>query len=154
MTSALDITPIMAKLVTIAKTSGMFPGGVKRFEPRGQPPSGLSLSLISGPLSATTTSGLNTASLRWQVDGMIYLPINVDPPENIDVVLMNAAAGYLESLCGQFTLGGLVRHIDIYGSEGDRLSATPGYLEHDQKLYRVNRLVIPLIINSKWSTVA
>lgn len=151
MTSTLDTKPIMSALVTIAQKSGMFPGGVKKFEPRGQPPSGLSVSLISGVLAATTTSGMNSASLRWQVDGMVYLPINVDPPENIDVLLMNAAAGYLEALCGQFTLGGLVRHIDIFGSDGDKLAATPGYLEHDKKMYRVNRLVIPLIINSKWT---
>jgi hypothetical protein len=129
----------------------MFPGGVQKYEPRGQPPNGVSLSLISGSLAATTSSGLNTASLRWQVDGMVYLPFHLDPPENIDAILMNAAGGYCEALCAQFTLGGLVRMIDVFGSEGERLSATAGYLEQDKKLYRVNRLIIPLIINSKWT---
>lgn len=139
----------MSALVTIAQKSGMF-AKVNEWEPRGQPANGVTLSLIAGPFSAIQSSGLNNASLRWQVDGQIYLPMTKDPPKDIDSILMTAASGYCQALCGQFTLGGLVRCIDVFGSDGEGLSATPGYLDHNDKLYRVVQLMIPLLINQKW----
>lgn len=145
-----DYEAILKKLQSIAEASGLF-GGVKRYEPRGQPANGLQLSLIAGPMTAIQSSGLNNASLRWQIDGMIYLPMHLDPPENIDVMLTQAGAGYMKELAGQFTLGGLVRCIDLFGSDGERMTATPGYLDRDGKIYRVERLMIPLLINQKWT---
>lgn len=148
----LDADAILGRLASIAAATGLFVGGgVKRYEPRGQPANGLTVSLISGPKRPIRSSGLNSASLRWQVDGMIYLPMKVDPPDDIDVRLTMAAAGYLQALCAQFTLGGLVRCIDVFGSDGEELNATPGYIEENGKTYRVERLMIPLLINQKWT---
>lgn len=147
---AFDPKPIMSALVTIAKKSGLF-ANVNEFEPRGQPANGLTLALISGPLTPASSSGLNGLSLRWQIDGQIYLPMHIEPPKDIDFKLMNAAGLYLEDLCGQFTLGGLVRCVDVLGSDGERLSATPGYIDHNDKLYRVAQLMIPLVLNQKWT---
>ena len=146
----LDPDAVIGKLASIAKATGLF-AGVKRYEPRGQPPNGLNLSLIAGQMGPIRSSGLNNASLRWEIDGMIYLPLKVDPPDNIDVLLTTAAAGYLQALCAQFTLGGMVRCIDVFGSDGEGLQATPGYLEANDKTYRVERLMIPLLINQKWT---
>ena len=153
-TLTLNPDAVLGKLASIGQATGLFiGGGVKRYEPRGQPPNGLTLSLISGPMRPIRSSGLNNASLRWQIDGMIYLPMKVDPPDDIDVRLTKAAAGYLQALCAQFTLGGLVRCIDVFGSDGEELNATPGYLEANDKTYRVERLMIPLLINQKWELV-
>lgn len=148
-TVSLDTKPIMSALTSIALKTGLF-GKVNEYEPRGQPPNGLTLALITGPLTPVTTSGLNNASLRWQIDGQIYQPLNIAPEKDIDFRLTKAAAGYLEALCANFTLGGLVRCIDVFGSDGDGLSATPGYLETAGKTFRVSQLLIPLIINQRW----
>ena len=151
-TVTLNAEAILGKLASIGKSTGLFPGGgVKRYEPRGQPANGLTLSLISGPKRPIRSSGLNNVSLRWQIDGMIYLPMKITPPDDIDVRLTEASAGYLQALCAQFTLGGLVRCIDVLGSDGEELNATPGYLEANEKTYRVERLMIPLLINQKWT---
>lgn len=147
---SLDTKAILAKLASIGKAAGLFVK-VSKFEPRGQPGNGVTLSLISGPMRPIASSGLNNASLRWQIDGRVYLPMNYEPQEDADSLLTAAAAKYLEALCGQFTLGGLVRCVDVFGSDGEPLSATPGYIEHNDKLYRVITLEIPLLINQQWT---
>lgn len=147
---SLDTRAIMEALSTIGKKSGLFVR-VSKFEPRGQPGNRVTLSLISGPMQPITSSGLNNASLRWQIDGRVYLPMNYEPQEDADIVLTAAAAKFLEDLCGQFTLGGLVRCVDVFGSDGAPLSATPGYMEQNDKMFRVITLVIPLLINQQWT---
>lgn len=149
MSTPLDPNAVLAKLYDIGLASGLFVNTL-RYEPRGTPANGLTLSLISGPKTPIKSSGLNSVSLRWQIDGQIYLPMHMDPPENLDVLLTKASAGYLERLCAQFTLGGLVRCVDVFGSDGAQLEATPGYLEMGDKKYRVERLMIPLLINDRW----
>ena len=144
-----DPTAIMSKLVTIAQASGRF-FKVNEFEPRGQPSNGLTLSLISGPKVPIQSSGLTKASIRWQIDGRVYSPMRPEP-KDVDAKLTAAAAGYMEALCGQYTLGGLVRCIDVFGSDGEGLNSTPGYLEQDSKLYRVEQIMIPLLINEAWT---
>lgn len=149
MSTPLDPNAVLAKLYDIGKASGLFVNTL-RYEPRGTPANGLTLSLIAGQIEPIQSSGLASVSLRWQIDGQIYLPMHADPPENLDVLLTLAAGGYLQALCAQHTLGGLVRCIDVFGSDGPRLSATPGYLEMNDKMYRVARLMIPLLINDRW----
>ena len=147
---SLDTKAILTKLAGIGKQTGLFVK-VDKFEPRGQPGNGVTLFLISGPMRAITSSGLNNASLRWQIDGRLYTPMNSEPAAELDAVLTGAAAKYLEALCAQFTLGGLVRCIDVFGSDGEPLSATPGYLEQNDKVFRVVTLEIPLLINQQWT---
>lgn len=146
---SLEPKPIMSALTSVALKTGLF-RRVNKFEARGQPPNGLTLELIAGPVTPAPSSGLNRVTLRWQVDGRIYVPMNMDPPEDIDFHLTRAAAGYMEALCGAFTLGGLVRCIDVFGAEGAEMSCTPGYIEHNDKFYRMAQLVIPLLINDRW----
>lgn len=150
---SLDTKAILAKLATIGKQSGLFVK-VDKQEPRGQPPNGVTLWLLSGPMRPITSSGMNNVSLRWQIDGRVYLPLNYQPAEDIDPVITAAAAKYLEALCGQFTLGGLVRCIDVFGSDGEPLSATPAYVEQNDKIYRAVTLEIPLLINQQWTLQA
>jgi hypothetical protein len=147
---SLNPGPIMSKLVSIGLESGRF-GQVNGFEPNGQPPNGVTMSLISGPLTPIQSGGMTGVCLRWQIDGQVYLPLNYKPTKDIDPKITGAAAGYLEDLCGQFTLGGLVRCVDVFGSDGEALSATPGYLAHGDKTYRVMQLMIPLLINERWT---
>ena len=147
---SLDPGPIMKKLSSIALKTGKFTN-VRNYEPRGNPANGLTLALLSGPKVPIKSSGLSKVSLRWQIDGQIYLPLHMDPPENIDEKLTAAAAHYLELLCGQFTLGGLVRCVDVFGMDGEGLTSTPGYLENNSKTYRVEQLMIPLLINETWT---
>lgn len=139
--------PIMDRLLSIGASSGLFQN-VAGYEPRGAPANGLTLTLFSGPLTPVLSSGLASASLRWQIDGDIYLPVHKNPPQDIDTTLMGAAGRYMELLCSQFTLGGLVRCIDILGADGERLAAVLGWKTYDQsKDYRVATLMIPLILN-------
>jgi hypothetical protein len=147
---SLDPGPIMSKLVSIAQQSGRF-AAVAGYEPRGQPSNGVTLALISGPLTPIQSGGMTGVCLRWQIDGQVFLPLHMEPAKELDPRITKAAAGYLEDLCGQFTLGGLVRCIDVFGSDGEALSATPGYIDHNDKKYRVMQLMIPLLINERWT---
>jgi hypothetical protein len=147
---SLDPGPILKRLSSIAMATGKF-ASTNRYEPRGQPANGCTLVLLSGPMTPIKSSGMNRVSLRWQIDGQIYLPLHKGPPEQIDELISDAAADYLERLCAQFTLGGLVRCVDVHGMDGAQLAATPGYIEHSGKHYRCCQLMIPLLINETWT---
>jgi hypothetical protein len=56
--------------------------------------------------------------------------------------------------CGDFTLGGLVRNVDIFGANGQSLDVRAGYLAQDGALQRVMTIWLPCIVNDLWEEVA
>jgi hypothetical protein len=47
-----------------------------------------------------------------------------------------------------------VRNVDLLGAYGAGLSALAGYLNVDNKMFRVVDLTLPLIVNNVWEQVA
>jgi hypothetical protein len=56
--------------------------------------------------------------------------------------------------CGDFTLGGLVKDVDIFGMYGQSLDVRAGYLQQDGALYRVLTISLPVVVNDLWNEVA
>ena len=144
----MDEVAIMSKLTSLGQATGVF-AAVEGHEPNSAPAlqGALTLGLWAGPLTTIREGGLNSSSMRWEIQGRIYISAWGEPQDDIDPAIVSAAASFLAALAGAFTLGGLVRCIDMYGMSGDRLVAIPGYVEQDKKVYRAMDLMIPLLIN-------
>jgi hypothetical protein len=133
-----------------ALSSGQFES-VNGHEPKSAPGNGLTAAVWSqdvGPVprgsGLAITSGLVTFFLR------IYQPMLMQPQDAIDPAVLGAVDALFTAYSGDFTLGGLVKNIDLLGSSGTSLRAQAGYLNQDNKLFRVMTITIPLIVNDLW----
>ena len=148
------VKSVLDKLRSIGQETGIF-AGVDGHEPKSAPvlgQGGIHLALFSGIVTPSgEQSGLNSASIRWQIEGRVYRNAMSEPADDIDPETLGAASTYLTALMGQFTLGGLIRCVDIYGMAGDPLKATPGYIEQDKVVYRAIELEIPLLLNDVYN---
>jgi hypothetical protein len=144
---ATDFTAIFNALETYALGLGIF-GAVNGHEPKSPPAFGDALVLMfsAGELRPILRSGLNSVSYRLEILGRIYRLDKIGS-DAVEPEILGATTALFTSLAGGFTLGGLIRHVDIYGSDGAQLSAVPGYLEQGDDKFRTVDLVIPLIIN-------
>jgi hypothetical protein len=151
----MDARGIFNALISHAQGTGVFTN-VNGHEPKSAPSLAdqVNLALFGGPIVPVQSSGLNSVSVRWQIDGRVFMNAFSEPADDIDPEIAIATATYFAALVGDFTLGGLVRHIDVFGSDGEPMEATPGYMEQDKKVFRVMDLRIPLIINDLWEEVA
>ena len=128
---------------------------VGKHEPKNAPGNGLSCAIWAGPLRAVAAaSGLASVSARMELMIRVYNPMLQKPEDDVDPTVLDAVDALFAAYAGDFELGGLVRDVDLLGQHGTPLSAVPGYLNQDSKLFRVIDVTLPLIINDLWNEVA
>jgi hypothetical protein len=151
---SLDITTILNTVQDHALTSGYF-DTVNGHEPKSAPGNGLSAAVWVEQIGpARGGSGLNSTSARLALFVRLYTPMVQQPEDAIDPNLMTALDALMAAYSGDFTLGGLVREVDLQGIHGDPLSARAGYLTTSGAEYRVMTITLPLIVNDLWEQVA
>lgn len=150
----IDAKAIMNALLSHGMECGVF-SKVNGHEPKSAPSLAdqVNLALFTNTIRAAS-SGLASVSVRWEVSGRIFMNAFKEPADDLDPAIVSATSVYFSALTGDFSLGGLVRHIDIFGSDGEPLEATPGYMEQDNKVFRVMDLRIPIILNDVWDEVS
>jgi hypothetical protein len=151
---SIDSKGIFEAMQSMGQETGLF-NTVLTHEPKSPPvlDGRPTLALFAGMVTPIQSSGLNSVCLRWQVNGRVYMNGFSEPADAIDPEVVSATSLYIAALAGGFTLGGLIRCIDFYGSDGEPLKAESGYLEMDKKIYRCMELEIPLLINDVWELV-
>jgi hypothetical protein len=77
-----------------------------------------------------------------------------EPQDDIDLNLALATHAVMSAITGDFTLGGLVRTVDLLGMTSEQLGGEAGYLNQDQKLYRVMVITVPCLVNDLWTQEA
>lgn len=137
---------------TIAKL-GAFEG-ITFHEPKSSPQSNTASLWVDRLVPIAAASGLDTVSGVLVLNCRIYNRFNAEPQDAIDPEVVEAASAVINAFVGGFTIGGLTRNVDIFGSNGFSLTAVAGYIHQDQSLYRVMTVQIPLIINDLWTEVA
>lgn len=146
----MDAKAILDALASAGQRTGLF-DSVLTHEPKSAPQlSAPVLALFAGVITPVQSSGLNSASIRWQVNGRVYMNGFAEPADQIDPEVVTATSLYVASLAGAYSLGGLIRCIDFFGMDGEPLKAESGYLEMDKRIYRCMELEIPLLINDVW----
>lgn len=148
---ALDVTAILSGLTSHAKSLGLFEQ-VNTHEPKNAPGSGLRLAIwCDGIAPAEGRSGLDATSIVLTFNARIMTNMVQEPQDLIDPALLHAVDVLMTTYTGDFDLFGTVAEVDLLGQFGDGLSATAGYINYDQKLYRCMTLVIPLVVNDLWN---
>lgn len=145
------VRSLFAQLTSHAATLGLF-DRLATHEPKNAPGNGLTLVFwVQEIKPVPAASGLNATTIRLEIHGRIYSNMLQEPQDAIDPNLVAAAATLITEYSGNFTLGGLVMEVDLLGAYGEGLGATAGYLNQDNRIYRVMELVLPLIVDSAFS---
>lgn len=150
---ALNIGGLLAALSSDAKTLGVY-RKVTRHEPKNAPGLGVNLSFWMDRIRPARSSGLNSTSALVVVNARAQSPMLAEPQDDIDPNLTHAADLLIARYVAGFTLGGLVRKVDVRGQEGVLLEGRFGYVEQDRKQYRTFILTVPMIVNDCWPETA
>ena len=149
---SLGTKAILAAVQSHASRTGLVER-VLGHEPKSAPGNGISVAVWVQNLRPAT-SGLTSTSVRLELSVRVYTNMLAKPEDAIDANLLEVVDALMGAYSGDFTLGGLVKNVDLLGAEGEPLSADAGYLEQDSKLYRVMVISLPLIVNDLWSQSA
>lgn len=151
--SDMPLVPIMAKVTSVVQALGVFE--TVNGEINHVPGAGLRAAVWPGRITSPPgSSGLAATSVVLPVMVRIYGRVRAFPVDEIDEEMLDAVDKLCAAYIGQFTLGGLVRGIDIRGRFGQPLTVEPGYLDVQEGVCRVQTLQLPLIINDMWNEVA
>nr|ALS91094.1 MetaGeneMark_Unknown Function [uncultured bacterium] len=143
----LQYQPIVDALVSAAQETGQFET-VNGHEPKNAPGNGVTGAVwFRNVAPAARQSGLDSTTLLLVCTFRCYFSMTAESPDYIDPVLLTAADALLAAYSGEFTLGGLIREVDLLGMNGVPLSAKSGYLDVAGKLFRIIDVTVPMTIN-------
>lgn len=150
----VDTAALVSGVVSHAAASGHFEK-VNGHEPKNAPGKGVTAAVWVQRLTPIALqSGLATTSALLVINLRIYTNMIQEPQDAIDPRVVAAADALMTAYSGNFTLGGLVADVDLLGRHGTALAAEAGYLNQDNKIFRVMTLTIPLVLNNVWEQVA
>lgn len=151
---SLDVRTILDAVESHALQSGYFQA-VNGHEPKVAPQNGLTCAVWVEQIGpARGTSGLSSTSTRLGLFVRLYSPMLSEPEDAIDPDMMTALDALMGAYSGDFTLGDLIRMVDLLGAYGDPLGARAGYLTTSGAEYRVMTITLPLIVNDLWEQAA
>lgn len=101
-----------------------------------------------GPVPAGSGLTATTGIVRFKI--RIYMSLVQQPSDQVDPHVVDATDALLSAFSGNFSLGNLVRNVDLLGSTGQGLSGQAGYINIGGNLLRVMDITLPLIINDVW----
>lgn len=152
MSGRLLFRPITDALVSHAEATAEFDAGVTGHEPLAAPDDGLAgavwVQTVAPPRGASSlaaTSALLTYNFR------LYTPLPEGVPDALDERLIDAADALFAAYSGAFTLGGLVRQVDLLGAYGPPLSGQAAYQSFSSRNYRVFTISLGLVVDDVWS---
>ncbi|MEV0115876.1 hypothetical protein AB0H77_21945 [Streptomyces sp. NPDC050844] len=151
---ALDIVGITDAAVSHAMACGHFEA-VNGHEPKSAPTAGgLTAAVWTDRVSPVRSSGLDSLSVLLVLNVRIYTAAQQMPADAIDPAMLAAVDVLCAAYVGDFTLGGLVRQVDVLGAHGQPLDVRAGYLQQDGVPFRVMTISLPCIVNDLWEEVA
>lgn len=150
---SISTEAILQALSSETKQLGIY-DRVLRHEPKNPPGDGLTCSIYMTSLAPVMASGLNRTAALMIVGVRAQLPMLTEPQDDVDLRVTRAVDKTIESYCGAFTLGGLIRAVDIKGMAGTPIRVDYGYLDQGGTLYRFGEITTPLIVNDAWSHTA
>lgn len=150
----LNSTGIIDAVVSAAAGTGRF-DVVNAHEPKDAPGSGLTAAVwVQRIAPAVGDSGLAATSALLTLNLRIYTSmraVGTEAEDMIDPAVADATDAVVTLFNAGFTLGGLVRDIDLLGEFGTPLSAQAGYITIGGAMYRCMTITIPCVVNDVWS---
>ncbi|MFJ7269426.1 hypothetical protein ACIQV3_22740 [Streptomyces sp. NPDC099050] len=149
----LNITGILDGVVSHAMASGQFEQ-VNGHEPANAPAHGLTAAVWTDTVQAVRSSGLSSTTALLVFNVRVYTSSQAEPADAIDPNMLAAIDDLCAAYIGDFTLGGLVRQIDVLGAHGQPLLVRAGYIQQSGAILRVMTITLPVIVNDLWEQVA
>jgi hypothetical protein len=146
---ALNIAGLLDAVVSHAMASGHYER-VNQHEPENAPSHGLTCSVWADRITALRSSGLDSVT-ALVVFNVRTQSLMFDPPDAIDPTMVAAVDTLCAAYASDFTLGDLVRAVDLLGAHGQPLDVRAGYLQQDGTKYRVMDIALPCIVNDLWT---
>lgn len=150
---AVDIDGILNAIVSHALSIGWF-DQVNQHEPKDRPPSGVTAAVWVDRVQPVVSSGLASTSVLMVFNVRLYTSTLQEPQDAIDPTMIKAIDDLYSAYIGDFTLGGLVREVDVRGTYGAGLDGQAGYLKQDEVMYRVFTISLPVVVNDAWDEEA
>lgn len=147
---ALDIDGLFDAVMSHASASGYF-DVVNGHESVSPPPSGGLVGDVWVDDVVPVRSGLDSTSTLVVMCIRLKKSATSMPLDAIDPDIIKAVDALCAAYVGDFTLGGLLRNIDIRGAHGQPLRVRAGYLPLDGSLQRVMTIWLPCIVNDLWT---
>jgi hypothetical protein len=148
------VTALIDGVESIAMQTGEF-RSVNTHEPKAAPGSGLRLAIWAQTIEPiAAASGLASTSGYVVLNARAYGNMLTKPEDEIDPRLMTAATVLVGAFSADFTLGGLVRNIDLLGEYGQTLAAQAGYVTIAGTMYRIMTVTVPCVVNDMWTQEA
>ena len=145
------VSTLFDKAQSHAMALGLFET-VHSHEPKSAPGNGLRAALwvqdirpVGAASGQAATSGVVTLYVR------VYSSFLQHPFDEIDPNLLSATTTLLGAYTGDLDLGATVRNIDLLGMYGAAMSAQAGYINQDNKVYRIMTVTLPVVINDLWA---
>ena len=150
--NAAAIADLMAAVKSVPAAMGSFRSSVLFHEPLSAPTALPTLALWIGPIEPIgAVSGLSEVSGRVTAQGRIYAANAINMSDKAEELLLKLTSELLGAFAGAFTLNGQAMFMDLLGAYGQKLSAVPGYLNHDSAFFRVSECGFPIIIDPLWT---
>ena len=146
---AVNIAGILDAMVSHALSTGYFQQ-VNQHDSKQSSFEGLTCEIWIEQVNPVKTSGLASTSVRIQFEVRMYSGTLTEPYDDIETNMMLALDALMRAYMGDFTLGGIIRHVDAFGAYGTGVQARTGYINHDGKEFRVFSLNVPVIVDDLW----
>lgn len=147
--SAADAAALFAEVRSRAKQLGVFPSVIGH-DPETAPPSGVSCSVMLGPVKPSgPDSGLGAVSAHVTLLVNVWAFAQKRPLDDLDPEVLAATCSLMGAFAGGFTLNGTVREVDLFA-----MSAEPGYVNFQGKEFRIMKISLPLIVNDMFAEVS
>ena len=146
----IALKPILVELESHAMGLGVFER-VNSHEPANAPRTGIHSAIwLESLVRGRAMSGLAATTGVLVFNNRLYSNLQQEPRDDIDIGMLDALNALLEAYSADFTLGGLVRQVDLLGQSGTSLAAHAGYVKQSDQMLRVMTITVPLIVNDLW----
>ncbi|HET9889648.1 MAG TPA: DUF4082 domain-containing protein [Mycobacterium sp.] len=153
--AGLNFDNLIDAVLSKAATLGIFET-VAEHDQLNAPTNGINFNVLFGTVKpARGSSGLAATSVVVLLNAYLYRQTAGSLPlDQVDKSMVDALSVFFAALTGAYTLGGLVRKIDLLGEFGTPLTASGGYADYAGANYRVIKVGIPLVVDDVWQQVA
>lgn len=148
----MDSVAIFEAVRTYVSRTGLFEQ-VDAYQPKNAPGAGRTAAVWLVSVASVQASGLASSTARVELAVRVYIGAEIQPPERVEYLALEATDALMNAFTGAFTLGGTInlREVDVLGAHGEPLSMTSGYVDFSGAWYRAATITLPLIINDAWT---
>lgn len=140
-----DFQDLIDAITSHAQTLGVF-DSINGHQPVSVPNTGMTCAVWSQDIDPDPeNSGLAATSAMVEFNVRLYMALNPQAPDSIDPAMMNATSLLLAAYNGDFTLGTLVRNIEVMKARGEA-----GYAKQSGQILRIMTISLPIGINDLW----